>query len=140
MAAQFALIVLVVALRGDDWSRTPIHLALAGILVGGAALLGAWAGRGLGKGLTALPLPNGRTDLVTAGPYRWVRHPMYTAVLLGMGGVAVASGSWWSALAWSCLIVLLAAKASWEERRLDEAFPGYAAYRDRTGRFLPRIR
>jgi protein-S-isoprenylcysteine O-methyltransferase Ste14 len=108
-------------------------------LIFAALILGLWAARWLGKGLTPLPLPNGRVDLVTAGPYRWVRHPMYTAVMSGMGGVALTSGSWWSAGAWLALVVLFAFKARWEEHHLAASFPGYGDYQTRTGRFIPKV-
>jgi protein-S-isoprenylcysteine O-methyltransferase Ste14 len=64
---------------------------------------------------------------------------MYTAVIIGMGGIAVRSGSWWSAAAWLALVVLLTAKSYWEERHLVTAFPGYPEYQKRTGRFVPGI-
>ena len=139
VVAQFVLIGAVVVLPGDHWQVTSIHQAITLALIGVALALGLWAARWLGAGLTPLPLPNGRVDLVVHGPYRWVRHPMYSAVIIGMGGIAVRSGSWWSAGAWLALVVLLAVKSRWEERHLVTAFPGYEAYRTRTGRFMPGL-
>ncbi len=139
VAAQFFLIGVVALLPGGHWQATAIHQAFAAVLVGFAVVLGLWAARWLGKGLTPLPLPNGQVDLVVHGPYRWVRHPMYTAVIIGMGGIALRSGSWWSVGAWAALVALFAFKSRWEERHLESAFPGYAEYRTRTGRFLPGI-
>ena len=138
VAAQFVLIGAVVVLPGDHWEVSAIHQSIAAVLVAFAVVLGLWAARWLGKGLTPLPLPNGQVGLVTAGPYRWVRHPMYTAVIVGMGGVALRSGSWWSASAWAGLVALLSFKSRWEEHHLIAAFPGYPEYRARTGRFVPR--
>ncbi|MBI5157808.1 MAG: isoprenylcysteine carboxylmethyltransferase family protein [Acidimicrobiia bacterium] len=138
VAAQFLLIGAVVLLPGDHWEVTSVHHAIALGLIGVALVIGLWAARWLGAGLTPLPLPNGRVDLVVRGPYRWVRHPMYDAVIIGMGGVAVRSGSWWSAIAWLALVVLLTAKSRWEEGHLVTAFAGYETYRERTGRFVPR--
>lgn len=137
VAAQFVLIGAVAVLPGDHWEVTSTHQGIAlGLIVLGV-VLGLWAARWLGAGLTPLPLPNGRVDLVVHGPYRWVRHPMYSAVMIGMGGIAIRSGSWWSTVAWLALVALLTAKSHWEERHLVTAFAGYEAYRERTGRFVP---
>ena len=79
-------------------------------------LLMVVAAASLGRGLTAVPLPNARAVLRTGGLYRFVRHPIYTGLLL---------------------VVLINAKARWEERHLAERFPGYRAYCARTLRFVP---
>jgi len=139
VVAQMALIVAVVVAPGNHWDVPRISRHASWVIVGIAAVLGLWAARWLGRGLTPLPLPNGRVDLVTGGPYRWVRHPMYTAVMLGMGGIAIRSGSWWSCAFAAALVALFAVKARWEERHLVAAFPGYQEYRERTGRFVPRV-
>jgi protein-S-isoprenylcysteine O-methyltransferase Ste14 len=139
VAAQFALIGAVVLLPGDHWAVGSTQEIVAAALVALAIALGLWAARWLGKGLTPLPLPNGRTELVVAGPYRWVRHPMYAAVIVGMGGIALRSGSWWAAAAWGALVLLLTAKSRWEEGHLAQTFAGYREYQGRTGRFVPGV-
>ena len=106
------------------------------LMVTGAAV-GLWSAAFLGRGLTPTPVPNGATELVTRGPYRFVRHPMYVAVVLFMGGVAVRSGSWFSVPLFFGLIALFHVKARWEEEQLDEVFRGYNAYKGRTPRFVP---
>jgi protein-S-isoprenylcysteine O-methyltransferase Ste14 len=138
VVTQFGLIGSVALLPGEHWRVTGAHDVVAVALIITALVLGLWAARWLGRGLTPLPLPNGQVGLITGGPYRWVRHPMYSAVMLGMGGVALRSGSWWSAGAWVALVVLFSFKSRWEERHLEVAFPGYENYRERTGRFVPR--
>ncbi len=139
VVAQMALIAAVVVAPGNQWDAPRASRYASWVMVGIAAVLGLWAACWLGRGLTPLPLPNGKVDLVTGGPYRWVRHPMYSAVMLGMAGIALRSGSWWSCAAAVSLVGLLAAKARWEERHLAAAFPGYPEYRKRTGRFLPGV-
>lgn len=138
VAAQAALLIAVVATpRGDDWAHARWLDAVAfGVLALGVAL-GLWSALRLGRGLTPSPLPNGAVDLVTKGPYRWVRHPMYTAVMLIVAGVAMRSGSVVVLAEAVALVVLFNVKARWEEHRLAETFPGYRDHEAVTGRFLP---
>jgi len=100
-------------------------------------VLGATA---LGRGLTALPLPNAQAQLRTGGLYRWVRHPIYSGLLLTAASIAASSGSVPRAVAFALLVTLLTIKARWEEARLQRRFEGYAEYARRTPRFLPRRR
>ncbi len=138
VAVQVLLLAAVVATpRGDDWARPWWLDAVAVATLALGVGLGLWAALRLGRGLTPSPLPNGAVDLVTRGPYRWVRHPMYTAVMLIVAGVAIRSGSYLVVVEAVALAALFNVKARWEERRLVETFPGYRDYRKSTGRFLP---
>jgi len=138
VGAQFALLALIVLLPArSDW---PVPaglraLTLAGAVVGLTVMvLGATA---LGRGLTALPLPNRQAQLRTGGLYRWVRHPIYSGLLLTAGSISAGSGSILRAVAFVLLVALLTIKARWEEARLERRFDGYAEYARRTPRFLP---
>ncbi len=77
--------------------------------------------------------------LITNGPYRWIRHPMYSAMLLGMAAFVIADTSAARLALYFALIVVLAIKASREEGYLRAAFPEYATYAARTRRFVPMI-
>jgi tellurite methyltransferase len=134
------LIAILLIPAADHWSVNSGVELLARALQLLGLVLGIWGALVLGAGLTASPLPNRRAGLVTRGPYRWVRHPIYTAVLAFMAGVVVLSGSWYSAGAWLLLLGLLLSKSGWEEHRLIEAFPDYPRYQGSSGRFLPRVR
>jgi protein-S-isoprenylcysteine O-methyltransferase Ste14 len=121
--------------HGRDAPRAAVMaLLVAAVVVGVAALAANRPGN-----FNIRPLPKAHGELVTRGPYRWIRHPMYTALLLGSGGAALWSGAWIDAASWVALLVVLAVKASVEERALIERFAGYAAYRARTSRFLPWV-
>lgn len=84
------------------------------------------------------PDPRVGGRLITQGPYRFVRHPMYVSLLLGAGAVALASHGVAQGLLWLVLLLVLEGKAAMEERLLAQRWPAYAAYRARTGRFMPR--
>lgn len=112
-------------------------------VAGGVVLLVGLAGsavalHGLGDALTPVPEPRPDAALVTTGPYRWVRHPVYTGVLTTAVGWALLFPSWWTCLATGALVGWLSAKSRYEESLLRETYPDYAAYAARTPRFLPR--
>ena len=121
----------------QDW---PVPAALTavcsvGTVVGLAVMV--IAATGLGRGLTATPLPNAHATLRTGGLYRFVRHPIYSGLLLMMASITLASGSGFRLLTLGVLVVLLTVKARWEEARLAQRFEGYADYAARTPRFIP---
>ena len=140
VTGQFILIGILVLLPGrQDWP-VPVALKLVcsiATVVGLAVMvIGA---TGLGRGLTATPLPNAHAKLRTGGLYRYVRHPIYSGLLLTMASITLASGSVPRLLTLGVLVLLLSAKARWEETRLTQRFEGYTDYAARTPRFVPRL-
>ncbi len=83
------------------------------------------------------PTPNTRASLVTSGIYSRIRHPIYTSVLLGAVGVALAHGHFVVMGIALGMIVFFTFKAIYEESLLSAAYPEYRAYITHTGRFLP---
>jgi protein-S-isoprenylcysteine O-methyltransferase Ste14 len=117
----------------------PRALRLLGwIPLGAGAGLSAWGIAALGKSLTpgVEPLPAG--EFVTRGPYRRVRHPVYTGLILALGGYTWLWANWRLALLVTWLAGLyLGAKAEREERWLVQRFPGYEAYRRQVPKLVP---
>lgn len=144
VTAQMLLIAAVVLLPGGrpPWGwPTPAWLRVLGAV---GALVGlvvmALAGTTLGRGLTAVPLPNRHAVLRTGGLYRWVRHPIYSGLLLAAGSLVAATGGGARLVAFAALATLLGVKARWEEGRLARHFAGYRQYARRTPRFVPGLR
>jgi protein-S-isoprenylcysteine O-methyltransferase Ste14 len=140
VAIQMVLLVALVLVpgRGAPPGAPLLVVAAVAAVVGGAVvLLGAGA---LGRGLTAAPLPNAHARLRTGGLYRYVRHPIYSGVLLCAAAYTAAAGGWAKVAVLALLVVHLNVKARWEERHLARRFPEYAGYAARTPRFVPRVR
>ncbi|MCP5270341.1 MAG: isoprenylcysteine carboxylmethyltransferase family protein [Burkholderiaceae bacterium] len=145
VVAQFGLLAVLVglALAPGRWPQVD-----AGLLLAAGVVLGLWALSTNRPGnFNILPQPRDGAVFVHRGPYRWIRHPMYSALLLaGLGAVRMAGGgndigslagmAW---AAWLALLGVLWLKSSVEERALLRVFDGYAAYRQRSGRFLPGL-
>ncbi len=89
--------------------------------------------------LTAEPLPKENGKLSTDGLYKYVRHPMYTSVLLLSLGIAILSGSAIKYLLVILLAILFYLKSKYEERYLQEQYPEYKEYAKNTPRFIPFI-
>ena len=114
-------------------------------LGGPIALLGvalfAWMFRHLGLNVTSTSMPRATASLVTTGPYRWMRHPMYTAALILIVATTLLTANIVVAVCGIIMFALLAARSRVEERRLVEKFGNdYRVYQRRTGRFLPCVR
>lgn len=97
-----------------------------------------WMFRHLGLNVTSTSMPRDRATLVTSGPYRWIRHPMYSAAFVLIIASALLTASALVALGGIGMFALLAARSRIEERRLVEKFGAtYRDYQQRTGRFFP---
>jgi protein-S-isoprenylcysteine O-methyltransferase Ste14 len=136
------LIIVWVALRlafgGNTLAVHSVPLRAVGIAVlvaglGLAVYARVYLGSNWGMPMTVRAEP----ELVTAGPYRFVRHPIYTGILLGLVGTALALN-----LSFFLGVVVLGAyfaySARIEERNLAETFgPEYGTYRARTKMIVP---
>jgi protein-S-isoprenylcysteine O-methyltransferase Ste14 len=75
--------------------------------------------------------------LIRGGLYRYVRHPIYSGILLAILGSAIAIGQWRGLLAFVLIVIALLIKSRHEERRLRDALPDYAAYAAETAALIP---
>jgi len=124
--------------RRSTWTvPVPLQVASSVLRVGGAAAIILGALR-LGRCASVHPAPTEGAVLRTDGPYRFVRHPIYSGVLLLAGGIAATNGGVLAIIILVGLIAVLGVKVRLEEGLLRRRFPGYAAYAASTPRFLPR--
>ncbi|MBY0506736.1 MAG: isoprenylcysteine carboxylmethyltransferase family protein [Bryobacteraceae bacterium] len=118
----------------------PLPLRWAGVF--GFTLAAAWLVwmfQSLGRNLTDTVVTRQNAQLVTSGPYRWVRNPMYTGVLAAGASLGLATGNGLVPLGSLVAFVLLAIRTRTEERFLVARFgDDYRLYMRRVGRFWPR--
>jgi len=135
VALQLSLIcAIMLPLHAGGWSLPATALVAAGIAVGTWALT---ANRPGNFNIRPDVKPGARH--VTHGPYAYVRHPMYLAVMLAMLGFCVGYGAPWRWAALAALGVVLAIKMRIEEAQMTARHEGYAGYARSTKRIVPFI-
>ena len=133
------LLIRFGAFRGHGLDTDPLRAAIGLVLFALGLGFAIWArvhiGRNWGSPMTQKDEP----ELVTSGPYRLVRHPIYSGILVAAVGTAIAlSWLWLTAVALIGIYFLYSATV--EERHLSEQFPdSYPAYQRSTRRLLPFI-
>jgi protein-S-isoprenylcysteine O-methyltransferase Ste14 len=66
--------------------------------------------------------------VVTSGPYRYIRHPMYAAIILLVSCIAIELGSWWALIPSALIGMLFMIRMALEDRMLQEELIGYKDY------------
>jgi protein-S-isoprenylcysteine O-methyltransferase Ste14 len=121
----------------------PLWLRISGIFLGVIALSWfVWVHRSLGNNLSVKLSSKDLQTLVTDGPYRWLRHPMYTTFYILHIAVFFLTANWFIGLTWlTGLTIIIALRVKREEAMLLTRFgQQYDAYMKGTGRFLPRFK
>jgi len=144
LLVNLALLLVVFPFPGLPGLRflpAALYVAWAGLgMQTASALLGVWARRHLGpcwSGEIAIKVDH---RLIRSGPYRFVRHPIYTAMLGMFAGAAMVSGQLHAALGLAMVAFAYWRKIRLEEANLCQAFgPAYDAYRRATGSLVPRL-
>jgi protein-S-isoprenylcysteine O-methyltransferase Ste14 len=148
LCGLLALIVLVAHLINPSWMAwssiaLPTWLRSIGAFLAVFALppLLFWTFHSLGKNLTDTVVTRRDHTLVTHGPYRWVRHPFYDVMLLGVVSMSLLAANWLLALLGLAAFAMLVARTRTEEAKLIARFgEAYRTYMKRTGGFWPRLR
>lgn len=120
-----------------DWTSIGLlncTVSAVGLITGLRAILAVRVSQ-----LSVMPEVSGTTRLVTTGPFRRIRHPMYAGLILFTAGFVLTPFEMWKLVVWLFLICILRLKAGYEESLLLQHFPDYRKYRSETKRFIPFV-
>ncbi len=79
------------------------------------------------------------SELITSGPYRIIRHPMYIGQLIAVLPLVIDYFSWYRFSAFAILAIILMVKINYEEKLLLAHFTDYRAYMKRTKKLIPYL-
>jgi protein-S-isoprenylcysteine O-methyltransferase Ste14 len=143
MPGVTAIVTLIIVTHIFKTNSTAVHVLILQLLGSAMFLAGiglaVWArvhlGRNWGMPMTLKDEP----ELVTSGPYRFIRHPIYSGILLALLGTAIATN-----LYWLIVLVVMACyfiySARTEERLMASSFPdSYRSYKSRTKMLIPFV-
>jgi protein-S-isoprenylcysteine O-methyltransferase Ste14 len=144
---MLAFTVTIFVVAGIDvlryqWSTMPVAWMLAGVLLFVCGdLIVVWC---MAKNPFLAPAVRVQYErghrVVTSGPYRFVRHPMYAGVLVAILGWPLMLGSWWAYVPTVLAAVTFVVRAYLEDATLQRELDGYREYAAETRRrLLPRI-
>ena len=144
LALMLSVAAYVLSPRRMEWSRLDLSpwLRWSGAGLGAASLpLAYWVFSSIGANITPTVTTRRDHELVTDGPYRWVRHPPYSVGSTFWISLSLLAANWFMGLASVAVLVMLLVRLPKEEARLIERFGDeYRAYTERTGCLLPRLR
>ena len=122
------------------WSIMPPYVAIAGDVIVAFGFLVIFLVFRENSFASATIQVDAGQSVVTTGPYRLVRHPMYSGALVMFVGIPLALGSWWGLFILIPLALVLVWRLLDEEKLLIRSLPGYADYRAQVKyRLVPRI-
>jgi protein-S-isoprenylcysteine O-methyltransferase Ste14 len=138
VSTQLVLFILF-ALAGSGYANhfwlsfAAFILTLSGIIICATALIQ------LGENLTPVPTPRKSGKLVETGIYKFIRHPIYTGLVLIVTGIAIYNLSYQRLIITGIIFFFFLYKLKYEESLLKEKYPDYANYIKRTGRMFPKL-
>ena len=138
--SALAVILILRAFRGGSLAvHSPVLGAIGAVVFASGIALAIWARVCLGRNWGMPMTQKAEPELVTSGPYRFVRHPIYSGLLAALLGTALASN-----LGGLIIVAVLGGyfyySASVEEKNLTATFPNaYPAYRINTKMLIPFV-
>ncbi len=142
LLASFLLYIFVP--QAMSWSQVdlPLWVRIAAAILGFACLPFLWwVFTSIGKNISETVLTKQGHQLVTKGPYRWIRHPLYAGALLELFLLGILAGNWFMLALWALgAFVFRFVVIPKEEANLTRVFGDeYKEYMGRTGALLPRL-
>lgn len=137
VALQFLLLALLVVNPFDAFFQVERFLVVVIYIAVGLILISAAVA--LGSALTASPIPKNDAELVTKGIYKWIRHPMYTALILLGIALFLGKANFFSLAVLFALALLLLLKSQYEDALLAQRHGDAGTYQKTTSRFLPKL-
>ncbi len=139
-ALQLFLFVLILLAPTVSSFPFPLWLRIAGmVLVFAGGLVGTLGLLALGKNLSPFPKPIEGGRLVRSGVYRWVRHPIYSGLILSTLGWSLLTDTVLGLLLVVGLFIFFDLKSRREERWLGETYPDYTDYKKQVKKLIPGI-
>ncbi len=143
-ATVFATVAIAVTVLVPVWRRPLVPPSatigvVATVFTAAGVTVAVWARRCLGRNWSSQPALKEGHELVTSGPYRLVRHPIYTGVILAFLGTALVNDLLWGAV-FLCVIAVFVMRVRVEERLMLWQFPDqYPDYMKRTKALVPFV-
>lgn len=144
-ALAFILLPLYFLTPWVDFASIPLPVWLrwsGGGIIGLGIILFGWAHKALGQNWTAIMALSKEHEMVQSGPYRYIRHPMYSAFFIIGIGFGLLSANWLIGIIYLApLLVMYTSRVSTEEKMMTDRFGDlYREYVKRTGRLFPRLK
>ncbi len=93
----------------------------------------------LNKNLSPFPTPKSNSELIQIGLYKYIRHPIYTGIIISVFGFGLYTNSGYRIIIVLFLLILFYYKSSYEENLLLNKYPDYFGYKNKVGRFFPKF-
>ena len=136
------LIVAALDAGRFEWSSTPLALRILGWTGLAGALAIVWWVMAVNPFASRwVRIQRDRChEVITVGPYKYVRHPMYVGAILFAASAPLALGSWWGVIPGAAIAILFIVRTALEDRTLTAKLPGYRGYASRVrARLLPGV-
>jgi len=119
----------------------PEYISILGIVICGLGVVVlVLALLQLNTNLSPFPSPKTNSELIQTGLYQFIRHPIYTGILLMLFGFGIYQSSPYKLGITLILFILFYFKSNYEEQRLISKYDDYSVYKKITGRFFPKLK
>lgn len=144
LAVIWPLIAYLINPAWVDWARwpAPLWLRWAAVVVAFLAVPGIyWLFSSIGNNISPTHATRQDHQLITTGPYKWIRHPLYTFGFTFFLAISIVASLWWVTIGLLIPMAVLFWRTPQEEQNLIAEFGDeYRAYMKQTGRYFPRLR